>query len=241
MFTLNSASANGRDVLLPHHRKFIEGSGINESVLKARGYYSATHASGLARLGFSSNQQNAPALVIPVRDISGAVSMHQIMPDRPRSGHRRLAKYENPFGAKLKIDIPPTVRDRVRNGMDPLCIVQGIQKADAAVSHGLTCIGLMGAYGWKNQEEFWHSIPLARRMIFILFDSDFNMNASVATAANTLAAYVASMGAIPKLVTLSADGEQKVSHDDFQKSQGTPNTLYALAKEIHATKNASSN
>lgn len=206
------------NVLLPHHRKLLDDSGIADSIIKARSYFSATHRPGLARLGFSAFQQNVPALVVPVYDITAAVSGYQILPDRPRTIRGRLVKYENPWGASLTIDVPPAAREKVLNNTDPLFITPTIQKADAAVSHGLTCIGLLGAYAWKNQDEFWRSIPLSRRTIYIVFDSDITTNRSVATAVNALAAHLQSIGARPKVVTIPGDGNKKVGFDDFLKS-----------------------
>lgn len=225
-------SEPNRSLLLPQHQKLIEDSGISDSIAQARGYRSLSTEQGIAPARLAKNQQLFPALLLPNWAITAEVSLYQVKPDNPRSIHGKVVKYENPFGVRLSIDVPPTVRGKVLTGREPLFVTDGIEKADAAVSHGLTCIGLMGVYGWKNQDEFWKLIPLNQRMVYIVFDSDITTNRSVATAAVDLAVHVKSMGAKPYLVTLPADSNKKVGLNDFLKAQGTPSRLYSLAKAL---------
>lgn len=216
--------------LLPQHRKLIEASGITDEIIRDRGYHSETVKTELAKLGFTSQQRNVPAMVIPIWTINGQVSLHQIRPDHPRSSRGKVVKYETPSGANLVIDVPPSVREKVLTDKEPLFITEGIRKADAAVTHGLTCIGLMGVYGWKQQEGFWRSIPLDQRLVYIVFDSDIATNTHVARAATGLFAVLESMGAKPHVVTLPANGADKVGLDDYLVAQGSPAGLYSLAK-----------
>jgi len=216
--------------LLPKHRSLIEASRIKETVVRDRGYYSETVKSELAKLGFSAIQRNVPALVVPIWTIDGSVWLHQIRPDQPRSSKGKTVKYETPSGANLVIDVPPSVRDKVLTGTEPLFVTEGIRKADAAVSQGLTCIGLMGVYGWKHQDDFWATIPLEQRPVYIVFDSDIATNINVARAAAGLFALLESMGAKPKVVTLTAAGKDKVGIDDFFAAGGSPTDLYSMAK-----------
>ncbi len=219
-----------RKPLLPQHRKLIEDSGIDERIISVRGYYSEEVKSDLAKLGFSYAQRMVPALVVPIWGLDGQVLVHQIRPDQPRSSRGKFVKYETPSGAKLAIDVPPSVREKVLLVKEPLFITEGIRKADAAASFGLACLGLMGVYGWKQQEDFWKSIPLDQRDVYIVFDSDISTNVNVARAAAGLFAHLESMGAKPHVVSLPADGKRKVGLDDFLKTQGTPDGLFSLAK-----------
>jgi hypothetical protein len=228
--TCMSTSNETRKSLLPQHRKLIEDSGIEDRIICVRGYYSETTKSELGKLGFSYAQRVVPALVVPVWGINGQISVHQIRPDQPRSSRGKVVKYETPSGANLVIDVPPSVRDNVLTGTEPLFVTEGIRKADAAVSQGLTCIGLMGVYGWKHQDDFWATIPLEQRPVYIVFDSDIATNTNVARAAAGLFALLESMGAKPYVVTLTAKGNDKVGLDDFFAAGGSPIDLYAMAK-----------
>lgn len=224
------SSNETRKPLLPQHRKLIEDSGIDERIISVRGYYSEEVKSDLAKLGFSYAQRMVPALVVPIWGLDGQVLVHQIRPDQPRSSRGKFVKYETPSGAKLAIDVPPSVREKVLSVKEPLFITEGIRKADAAATFELACLGLMGVYGWKQQEDFWKSIPLDQRDVYIVFDSDISTNVNVARAAAGLFAHLESMGAKPHVVMLPADGKKKVGLDDFLKAQKTPDGLYSLAK-----------
>ena len=171
-----------------------------------------------------------PALVIPIWSIEDRVWLYQIRPDQPRSSRGKTVKYETPSGSNLIIDVPRSVREKVLSGTVPLFITEGIRKADAAATHGLACIGLMGVYGWKQQEEFWQTIPLDQRIVYIVFDSDIATNINVARAAAGLFALLESMGAKPHVVTLPANGTTKVGLDDYLVKVGSPDGLYSLAK-----------
>jgi hypothetical protein len=225
-----STSEPNHSPLLPQHQKLINDSGISDSIAQARGYYSLTNDQAFAPLCLAKNQRLKPALVLPIWGISGRISLCQIRPDEPRTIGGKVVKYENPCGARLTIDVPPTVREKVLKGTEPLFITDGIEKADAAVSHGLVCIGLMGVCGWMHQDRFWQSISLDQRMVYIVCDSDITTNVHVAKAAAKLFAHLATMGAKPHIVTLPGYGKKKVGLDDFLKAGGTPAELYSMAK-----------
>ncbi len=51
---------------------------------RARGYFSVANGAALKQLGFSAAQSTlVPALVIPLWDVHGSVTLHQARPDRP--------------------------------------------------------------------------------------------------------------------------------------------------------------
>lgn len=217
--------------LLPQHRELLKASGISEAVIIKRKYYSETVKSELARLGFSPIQRIVPALVVPVWPIDGEPSLHQIRPDQPRYSRGKQVKYETPSGASLQIDVPPLVREKVQSPREPLFITEGVRKADSAASHGLACIGLLGVYGWKQQDEFWRRVPLHGRTVYIVFDSDITSNRNVRRAAAGLFALLESMGAKPQLVTLPQTGSKKTGLDDYFAGDGKVENLLATATD----------
>lgn len=215
--------------LLVHHRALIDASSISPEVAEARGYRSVESISELRRLGFADAQCSVPTLLIPIRNVHGEIALYQSRPDTPRMTGGRAVKYETPRGATMTIDVPPTIRDRMRDPSWPLFITEGIRKADSAVSHGLCCIALLGVWNWRGTNEFggkialpdWESIALNGREIFIVFDSDVTCKPQVHGALVRLEAFLESRGAKVKIVLLpEAEGGSKVGLDDFLASGG---------------------
>lgn len=79
---------NGR--LLPQHEKLIHQSAIIPAVSEERGYRSVETRAELERLGFSNRQRRVPALLVPVRTVTGEVGTYQIRPDQPRIANSTL-------------------------------------------------------------------------------------------------------------------------------------------------------
>ncbi len=56
-------------------------------------------------------QRNVPALVIPIRDVTGTIGNYQSKPDVPRIGQQgKPVKYETPARSQTCLDVPPRVR-----------------------------------------------------------------------------------------------------------------------------------
>jgi hypothetical protein len=55
------------------HLAMLQASAISEEVALARGYWTATKRSELRDLGFATVQQLVPALVIPIRSVTGEI------------------------------------------------------------------------------------------------------------------------------------------------------------------------
>ena len=72
-----------------HLQQLTQGSGIAPGIIAERGAYTATTQKHLADLGFQDYQRRVPALVLPVHDIHGKVALHQIRPDKPRTGKKK--------------------------------------------------------------------------------------------------------------------------------------------------------
>ncbi len=245
-FSQHTDSVNGNGVqavepLLPHHRTMLEATALSPEVIQARGYRTATTKTQLKDLGFSDAQCRVPALVIPIFDVTGQVALHQIRPDSPRTGqHGKAVKYDTPKGAKMALDIPPTVRPLLGNPHRPLFITEGVKKADSAVSHGLCCIALLGVWNWRGANEeggktvlaAWEYIALEDRDVYVVFDSDVALKPEVHQALVRLKGFLDSRKAKARVIYLESrtDGG-KVGLDDFFAAGGVVATLMARATD----------
>jgi hypothetical protein len=211
--------------LLPQHQALVDASSISPEVAEARGYWSATSTAELEALGFRPYQCSVPALVVPIRDTTGRVVLHQIRPDRPRTTEAgRELKYETPAGATPVLDVHPNIVDALGDPKTPLWATEGSRKVDAAVSRGLVCIGLLGVDAWRGTNESggkvalpdWEHIALNEREVFIAFDSDVMTKESVSMACARLKRFLKHRGARVRLVYLpNGEGDGKVGLDDY--------------------------
>ncbi len=235
---MNGQRRSDATVLLPQHQTLIIASGISPEVAQARGYRSVTSISELRRLGFGELQCSVPTLLIPVRNVHGEVAMYQSRPDAPRVLKGKPIKYETPAGARMVVDVPPPVRDWLRDPMWPLFITEGIRKADAAVSRGLCCIALLGVWNWRGTNELggkaalpdWEAIPLNGRPVFVVFDSDLMIKPQVHAALARFKAFLESRHAKVLLIYLpNAEDGSKVGLDDYLAAGHDVDDLLALA------------
>jgi putative DNA primase/helicase len=235
-----NGSATG---LLPQHAALLRASGISKEVSAARGYRSARTAADLAALGFRGAQGRlAPALAIPIRTPDGRLAFWQLRPDTPRTnGDGKPARYEVMAGARLVLDVPPSVNGQLRDPKVPLWVTEGARKADAAVSRGLCCLDLVGGvWGWRGSNEEggktaladWEAVALNGRTVYLAFDSDATTKREVHAALARLKAFLESRGAGVRVVYLPAgtDGA-KVGLDDFLAAGHTVKELLELATE----------
>jgi hypothetical protein len=236
---MNAASRDPLD-LLPHHRDLIDRSAISPEVALARGYRSVTTRSALLRLGFSERQARVPALLVPVRGVSGDVVLYQARPDEPRIADGKPLKYETPAGAHMVLDVPPLVRPWLVDPARPLFITEGARKADAAVSRGLAAIALLGVWSWRGTGPQggkaalpdWEAIALDGRRVYIAFDSDVTVKPAVRAALVRLKAFLESRGARVLVIYLEpGEGGAKVGLDDFFAAGGTVERLLERAEE----------
>jgi len=90
--------------------------------------------------------------------------LHVYRPDAPRSFDekgkgrlpdgtypQRVAKYEAPQGAAMRLDCPPTCRSSLRDPSVPLWITESQKKADALASHGFCALALLGVWNWRGR------------------------------------------------------------------------------------------
>lgn len=228
--------------LLPHHRALLDASAIAPEVAEARGYRSVTDASELPAFGFPPGQVRGlapclPGLLVPIHDAEGRLALHQLRPDREyRNGTGKPAKYVTPKGRQLVLDVPKALGDGFRDAARPLWITEGARKVDAAVSHGLCCLGLLGVDGWGSARtgprRDWDHVRLDGREVFVAFDSDAMTKATVAGARARLTRFLAGRGARVRWVVLPSGPEgAKTGLDDFLASGGTVAEALALARE----------
>jgi hypothetical protein len=224
--------------LLPEHATLLRASAIDLEVARERGYRSVTSKAELRDLGFPISQQLVPSLLIPIHAVDGRVALHQLRPDAPRERDGKPVKYETLAGARMCLDVHPRIRQGLGNPALPLWITEGIRKADAAVSLGLCCIGLLGVFNWRGTNASggvtaladWEAIALRGRQVNIAFDSDVVRKPTVAAALRRLKSFLESRGAIVSVVYLpEGEAGAKVGLDDFIAGGAQEADLRALA------------
>src|SRR5436309_180578 len=111
--------------LLRQHAERLHGSGIRPEIAAARGYRSVQKQSELRRLGFSDLQCRVPALLIPIRAVTGEIVLYQSRPDEPRIVGGQPVAYETPPGARMTLDVPAPVRPLLSDPGVALFIADG--------------------------------------------------------------------------------------------------------------------
>jgi Domain of unknown function (DUF3854) len=224
--------------LLAHHADLIDASAISDEVAGARGYRSVERKAELRRLGFGASQQNVPALLIPLFDVHGERAGYLLRPDEPRQIRGRMCKYEMPSGSAMVLDVPPPAREHLGDPARPLFITEGSRKADAAVSHGLTCVSITGVWAWRGTNEYggktalvaFESIALEKREVYLVFDSDVTVKPEVHDALRRLADFLSSRKASVRFIYLPpADDGSKIGLDDFLAAGNDVEGLLARA------------
>lgn len=225
---------------LSDHLELLRASAISDDVIRDRGYWTATLEPELADLGFAPFQQIVPALVIPIRDLQGAVVSHQIRPNNPRLNRDGKAiKYESPYGAESRLDVPlSTSKALARKRIKPaLWVTEGAKKVDAAVSAGLVAVGIPGVWGFKKNTSRITSEVIAdlnaltpflhERQVVIAFDADAISNPSVHEAMRQLGLWLEDQGASALYAKLpEIEGDHKAGLDDYFAAGGTVEQLW---------------
>jgi hypothetical protein len=224
-------------VLEPQHERLIQASGVTPQVAAARGYRTVLKRAELRALGFGESQARVPALLIPIHDVSGEVTLYQARPDVPRIKDGKALKYETPLKSRMVLDVPPGARQSLGNPAVPLFVTEGARKADAAVSRGLCCVALLGVWNWRGTNEEggkvalpdWESVALNSRQIYIAFDSDVTLKPQVYCALSRLKAFLESRHARVAVVYLPAADGAKVGLDDYLAAGHGVEDLLGLA------------
>jgi hypothetical protein len=215
--------------MLEHHRDLLKSSAISPEIIADRGYESVETKARLKDAGFRGDALRVPSLLIPVYNELGEVALYQHRPDDPRRGRDgRPIKYETPSGAKMAVDVPPRIRQRLADPSIPLWITEGVRKADSAVSAGLVCVALLGVWNWRGRNKdagltalaFFESVALKGRKVFLTFDSDVMTKPEVHASLVRLGALLARRGAEVAYVYLPSANGAKVGLDDFLANGG---------------------
>jgi Domain of unknown function (DUF3854) len=225
--------------LFEQHVDYLRARSVSPEVVRARGYRSADTKAQLKSIGFGESQRIVPALVVPTHDVvstNGECAGYQLHPDVPRMIDGRVVKFETPPGARLSLDVPPSVRVHLGNPDVPLWFTEGPVKADSAVSHGLACIALAGVYGWKAKNDFGgtavvpqlEQVHLKGRQIYLAFDSDLLLKPQVHDALSRFYGVLKHRGAHVGVVLLpSGENATKTGLDDYFARGGAVDELLA--------------
>lgn len=225
--------------LSDQHAVLLEASGIDPVVARERGYVTADTKKALETRGFSPAQRNVPALVIPLWRVDGEQVGTQARPDLPRFGSTgKPVKYETPTKQSMVVDVHPRIREEVRDPQRPLFVTEGVRKADAAISAGLTCVALLGVWNWRGSDDGalcalpdWELIHLKGRQTFIVFDSDVTLKPQVREAMVRLKRFLEMRGAEVAIIYLPAgEGGAKVGLDDYLAAGHTVDDLLRHAR-----------
>jgi hypothetical protein len=207
-----------------------QDSGIHPDVINSRGYRTVTSHAELQRLGFGRGQCPAPALLIPVYDLDGRVALYQARSDRPRMNREgQLARYEVPRGAKLTVDVPPSVRPKVLDPSEPLFVVMGVRSADSVASRDAACVGILSHLGVRNHAATWDRIPLAARTVTVAWKATGAGDSEARNAAVALGEFLRASGANVTVVTVPAAPDGRAQGVDEWLARGhTPAELTGL-------------
>jgi hypothetical protein len=214
--------------LLPHHRdQLIQGSGITDEVIQARGYRSITTEdfSLLKGAGFSRKQwPNVPGLLLPLWTTDGQNGLMVYRPDTPRIDAKgTIQKYEIPPKRGVRLDCPPRCQPKLKDPSIPLWVTEGQKKADAMASHDLCAITLLGVWNFKGKNPLggvtflpdWDYVGLKNREVRIVFDSDVMTKAQVRKALERLTEHLQRKGAHVVAVYLPMNDGKRVGVDDY--------------------------
>jgi hypothetical protein len=220
------------------HRQLLETSAIRSEVAAARGYQTITNPRALPPL-FTGQQRERHGLLIPIRDVTGAIVTYQLRPDNPRRDSRgKVIKYESAAAGRSCLDVPASVRPHLLDTSERLWITEGCRKVDSGLSHGIRAIiGLTGVWNFRGSHPGggkavlpdWELIALNGREVVIAFDSDVMRKDTVRSAIDRLAGFIKLKGGMPRYVLLpDLPNGEKQGLDDFLAAGHTVDNLIEL-------------
>jgi hypothetical protein len=225
--------------LFPQHLADLRCSGLSNETIRACEFRSSTDAEEIKRIlrWKASAERLGPSLVIPFFHADGTQisGFARLKPDCPISDAKcKVRKYESPKGLPNHVYLPPHTRTVLLDPTIEILITEGEKKAAAADQHGFPCLGLVGVYGWKKDDELvpdLASVSWQKRQAFVVFDSDAARNPNVRKAERSLAEALRRVGARTVIVRLpDGPGGKKQGLDDFLVARG-PDALRALLVE----------
>lgn len=230
------------DLLERHYQEHIRGSGISIEVAKERGYESILGQKKLEDKGFSKLQRRTSGLLLPIHAPDGSIPLCQFRPDNPReNGQGKTVKYETPANSKMRVDVPPRCKEKLKDPNNPIYLTEGIKKGDALASRGVCAISLLGVWNFKGKNEFGGTTLLADldyiawdyRQVYIVFDSDIMTKLQVKLALERLTEHIKRKSANVFHVYLPQASGTKVGVDDYLLTHSI-DELLSLARPAEA-------
>ena len=182
-----------------------------------------------------------PALVLPYFDEFGQPMNFERVRyfDPPMGGgyKKKPIRYQQPAGTAPEIYLPRVAGLNwaavMQDPTIPIAITEGeVKSLSATVNSGIPFIGLGGVFQWADNKVPIRKLAafnFDRREVFIVFDSDIDINAQVQLAESRLSQFLLQSRAKVKRARLPAgtDG-QKQGADDFIASYGAEAFTMAL-------------
>lgn len=234
--------------LSPEHEGMLAQSGISAEIAAQRGYFTAETGADLPDVFSEAQRKRTPALVIPVWGVDETAEpiTYRLRPDKPMVDNRgrgkaKTVKYEQPKGAALRLDVPPSVRAKLNDPSVPLVLTEGEKKADAGASAGIVAVSLPGVWGFRGTDPSTGGklelpdldrIAWNGRDVWLAFDSDVIENAQVQKALSRLSGILARRGANVRVLRLPAAGNgSKQGLDDVLHGMPSDADKWALLTE----------
>ena len=228
------------------HRQILEvESQIDPEVIEARGYHSLTRTQVTELVNLevlSSTALSADGwLAIPIYRPDGIKHGEQIR----LFGTGLRQKYLWPSGFRLSFDVHPDDLVKLLDPTIPVLFTEGVKKGDALLSaarrEGYACavVTVAGCDGWKIRHldgsiaspDFLDIVWQDRR-VFVISDSDYRSNDSVARGWTECARYLEGKTGAHRtfLVIVPPDGMTKQGADDYLAGGGSLDSLLGLAQ-----------
>jgi hypothetical protein len=240
MLPSRNGSGNAR-LLLPHHRRDAENSGLNDQTIQAAELHSLTSPEEIAqKLGWRRPaRQLGACLEFPFFDVNGNLvpDFSRLKPDHPvrHKGSKKPAKYESPVGRGNHAYFVPGTFEILEDSRKALLLGEGEKKLLAAKQAGFDGIGLTGVWNFVEKRERGpdgkpigpprliadlKAVAWTGRTVTICHDADVPENPKVDCAARYAARLLLGEGAIVKIAKLphilGPDGQPlKTGIDDF--------------------------
>lgn len=232
-----------RELRDEHAAILIDESGISEDVVTGRGYYSPTRLAIKKLVDLKVYPDN-------ISRAKSWIAIPVIRPDGDKHceilrlvGATGRMKYVWPTGYRNALDVHPDNQEKILSH-SPLLYVEGIRKADAVYTAALrenidvAVVAVNGCWGWHAKTEFGaipvpdlQDIPMAKRWVGVVPDSDYRTNDNVRGGWSGLATYLSGKTGEAKafLVIPPPNGFDKQGADDFLVNGGTLHDLIGLA------------
>lgn len=170
--------------------------------------------------------------VIPYFDIKGKkTSFYRVrFTDSPKGFNKtkKPIRYTQPVNQIPRFYLAPFLdwEHIAKDKEVPIYITEGEKKSAKACKEGFTTIGLGGVWNWKSKKQKksliddFKDFSWRGREVILVFDSDYQTNPKVYQALLSLCKELTKLGAIPSIVSLPSNGDEKIGFDDFLVNQG---------------------